>query len=225
MLRRRLLALALLITCMPAMAQLRWREGVHYTTIATPQRAGAPDGKIEVAEVFSYACPFCYRAKDDVAKLAKSLPPDAAMTYVHASFRPDEAWPMFQRAYYTARKLGIAEALHDAAFDAVWKTGEIPLVDQATQRIRNPLPTIADAAKFYARLSSVKAADFLKVAASPEIDAEVARADALVKQWKIPGTPALVVNGHYIVSNDMPYADQVQVVQFLITQERARLRK
>jgi thiol:disulfide interchange protein DsbA len=225
MLRRRLLALALLATCLPALAQLRWREGVHYTAIATPQRAGAPAEKIEVAEVFSYGCPYCYRAKDDMARLAKSLPADAAMTYVHASFAPAEAWPMFQRAYYTARKLGIADAQHEAVFDAVWKTGEIPLVDVATQRIRNPLPTIADAAKFYARAGAVKAADFLKLAASPEIDAEVARADALVKQWKIPGTPSLVVNGRYLVSNEIPYAEQVQVVQFLITQERARLRK
>jgi len=53
----------------------------------------------------------------------------------------------------------------------------------------------------------------------------MARADRLVKQWKVPGTPSLVVNGRYLVNNDAPYADQAQVVQFLITQERARLRK
>jgi thiol:disulfide interchange protein DsbA len=225
MLRRRLLALALLATCMPAMAQLRWREGVHYTVIAMPERAGAPADRIEVAEVFSYGCTFCFRAKDDVAKLAKSLPADAAMTYVHAAFRPDEGWPVFQRAYYTARKLGIADATHDAMFDAIWKTGELPLVDKATGQLRKPLPSIEEIAKVYARLGPVKVAEFLKVAASPEINAEMARADRLIRQWKVGGTPTLVVNGRYLVSNEAPYAEQAQVVQFLVAQERARLRK
>ncbi len=28
------------------------------------------------------------------------------------------------------------------------------------------------------------------------------RADALIKPWRVPGTPALVVNGRYLVNND-----------------------
>jgi thiol:disulfide interchange protein DsbA len=176
MLRRRLMFLALLLMCAPAFAQLRWRQGVEYQLLPTQMRAGAPADKIEVAEVFSYGCPYCYKAKDAMAKLAASLPADAAMVYVHASFIPSEGWPMFQRAYYTAQHFGIAAAMHDAMFRAIWETGEVPLVDRATGQLRKPLPTIEDAAKFYARLSSVKVADFLKVAASAEVNAAVARA-------------------------------------------------
>ena len=94
-------------------------------------------------------------------------------------------------------------------------------MDPATGRLHKPLPTIEDAARFYARVSSVKAADFLKVAKSPEIDAAMRRADELVKLWRVPGTPALVVNGHYLVSNDLPFAEQAQIVQFLVSRERA----
>jgi thiol:disulfide interchange protein DsbA len=221
----RILSLALLLVATAAPAQLRWQQGVHYQLLPAPQRAGAPADKIEVAEVFSYGCIYCYRAKDVISNLAASLPKDAAMTYVHASFLPNEAWPMFQRAYYTARALGIADTLHDQTFQAVWETAEIPLVDLAAGRIRRPLPTIEDAAKFYARAGSVKAEEFLKVAASPAIEAEMQRADNLVKAWRVPGTPALVVNGRYLVSNSLAHTEQAQIVQFLISLERARLKK
>ena len=57
------------------------------------------------------------------------------MTYVHASFNPAEAWPMFQRAFYTAQSLGIAAATHEQMFVAVWETGEFPLLDPNTGSI------------------------------------------------------------------------------------------
>jgi protein dithiol oxidoreductase (disulfide-forming) len=227
MLQRRLMVLALLLIGTPALAQLRWREGVHYSVIpdAAVARVGAPAGKIEVIEVFSYGCTYCNKARGDIARLAAGLPADAVMTYVHASFLPTEAWPMFQRAYYTARKLGIAEATHDAMFRAIWETGEIPLVDIATGTLRRPSPTIEDAAKFYARASKVTAAQFLQVAKSPEIDQAMQDADILVKQWRVPGTPSLVVNGRYMVANDVPYDVQSQITNFLVSLERARQKK
>ena len=226
MLPRRLMVLAFMLIAMPALAQLRWREGEQYQLLPTVQRAGAPADKIEVAEVFSYGCPYCYQAKDVMAKLATELPPDAAMFYVHASFQNEsEAWPMFQRAYYTAQKLGIALGTHDAMFKAIWETGEMPLVDKATGKLLQRRPTIEDAAKFHARLGKVKAADFLSVAKSPEIDVQMQRADALIKLWRIPGTPALVVNGRYLIDNRLAHAEQAQIAKFLIGLERTRLEK
>lgn len=226
MLQRRLMVLALLLIGTPALAQLRWREGVHYTVIpdAAVARVGAPADKIEVIEVFSYGCTYCYKAKDDIAKLAAGLPADAVMAYVHASFLPTEAWPMFQRAYYTARKLGIADANHEAMFRAIWETGEIPLVD-ATGRLRRPLPTIEDAAKFYANHSTVKAAQFLEASKSADVEKAIQTADTLVKQWRIPGTPSLVVNGRYLVVNTVPHDVQAQIANFLVSLERARTKK
>ncbi len=222
---RHLLSVTLLVIGASAQAQLLWQKGVHYEELPNVQRADTPADKIEVVEVFSYGCPFCDKAREDVAKLAAALPADAAMNYVHASFVPAEGWPMFQRAYYTARQLGIAQSLHESMFDAVWRTGEVPLMDKTTGKVRRPLPTIEEAAKFYARLSSVKVADFLKTAASPEVDAAVRRADELIKLWRVPGTPALVVNGRYLVSNDLPFAQQARIVQYLISLERTRGKK
>jgi thiol:disulfide interchange protein DsbA len=221
---RHLLAATLLLMGANAHAQLLWQKGVHYQEIAAPQRANAaPADRIEVVEVFSYACPHCDKSKGDMARLAAGLPADAKMDYLPAAFRPDEAWPMFQRAFYTARELGIADALHEAMFDAVWRTMEVPLLDKSTGRMRQPLPTIEDAAKFYARMGSVKKEEFLRVAKSPAVEAAMKRADALIKLWRVPGTPSLVVNGRYLVSNELPFGVQTRVVQFLIGLERTRL--
>ena len=226
MLARALLLVALLAP-LPALAQLKWVEGRNYSVISGGAPSGFAPGRIEVAEVFSYGCIHCYRAKDAMAKLAAALPADAAMVYVHASFLPAEAWPMFQRAWYTAQTLGVGAALHEQMFAAVWESGEIPLLDPATGGIRRPLPTIEDAARFYARNSAVKAPDFLKLASSPEIDAQVQKADALVKAWRIPGTPSLVVNGRYLVDNGSvsSWDEMRQLVLYLVDRERQRLKQ
>jgi thiol:disulfide interchange protein DsbA len=205
---------------------LRWEAGRHYTAIAGSGPSVERPGKIEVAEVFSYGCIHCFRAVKPMAALGAKLPADAVFTYVHASFNPAEGWPMFQRAWYTAQSLGIGETLHEQMFAAVWETGEIPLLDPATGRLRSPMPTIENAARFYARLSPVKADAFLKAAQSPEINATVERADALIKAWRVPGRPALVVNGRYLVDNAAVSSwDELSLlVNYLVGLERQRLR-
>jgi protein dithiol oxidoreductase (disulfide-forming) len=221
----RALLLSLFLVPLAAQAQLRWQEGQHYTRIARAT-ATAP-GKIEVAEVFSYACIHCANARHEMAKLAAGLPRDAVMTYVHASFRPDEAWPMFQRAFYTAQSLGIADAIHDQMFSAVWETGEVALLDRTTRAVRKPLPTIEEAARFYAKFSSVKEPDFLKLANSAEITAQMQRADALIEAWQVGGTPAVVVNGRYQIDNTKvsSWDEFRQLVNFLVSLERTRLKQ
>jgi thiol:disulfide interchange protein DsbA len=222
----RVLLLIALALPLPALAQLRWLEGKHYTRLPAPQTAENRPGMIEVAEVFSYGCVHCYRAQADVAKLEAGLPADAYLTYVHASFAPAEAWPMYQRAWYTAQAMGIGKANHQKMFSAVWEAGEVLLLDKATQRIRKPLPALQDAARFYARVAKVKEADFLKIANSPAVNAQVKRADALVAAWRVGGTPSFVVNGRYLVRNDVVsgWSDMQGIIAVLISQERQRMK-
>lgn len=222
----RVLLLMFLALPLPALAQLRWQEGRHYLRLPNPQTAETRAGKVEVAEVFSYGCIYCNGAQAEIEKLKASLPPDAYMTYVHASFVPSEAWPMFQRAYYTAMALGIAEANHRSMFAAVWDTGEIRLIDKPSGRIHVPLPTIQDAARFYARVAKVKEADFLNASKSFGVDAQIKRADALIAAWRVGGTPTLVVNGRYVINNDVvkSWSEIQNVVAFLVTQERQRMK-
>jgi thiol:disulfide interchange protein DsbA len=68
--------------------------------------------------------------------------------------------------------------------------------------------------------------DFLKLANSPQIDAEMRKADALVNAYRIQGTPALVVNGRYLINAAAvgSYAGVIQLVNYLVTVERTRLK-
>ncbi len=130
-------------------APTRWVAGTHYVVLEPAQPTTVPAGKVEVMEVFSYACPFCNKFQPVMHQLERTLPKNAQMVYLPASFNPSEDWPMFQRAYFAAQALGIADRTHQAMFDAVWKTGELAILDPASNRLKQPLPSIEDAARSY----------------------------------------------------------------------------
>ena len=166
---RRMLALfALAATALPllASAQTQWTEGKNYFTVTPALHTSVPPGKVEVTEVFSYACPHCSEFRPVIKQLRASLPSNAVLTFVPASFNPSEDWPMFQRAYVTAEVLGVADRAHEGIFDAVWKSGELAVVDPSTNRLKNPPPSIEDAARVYNKLTGVPVDKFLAVSQS-----------------------------------------------------------
>ncbi|MBN8887045.1 MAG: thiol:disulfide interchange protein DsbA/DsbL [Rudaea sp.] len=174
-----------------------WKEGTHYFVVEPTVPSESGDGKIEVTEVFSYGCPACNFFYPTINKLKKALPPNAVMNFVPASFNPSEDWPMFQRAYLTAVTLGIAEKSHDAMFDAVWKpNAPLAIMNPDGRTLKKPLPSIEDAAKFYAQYG-VKAEDFVATANSFAINAKMKRADAFLKATMTDSTPTIVVGGKY----------------------------
>jgi thiol:disulfide interchange protein DsbA len=198
-------------------------EGRHYTRLSPAVPSSTDPGTVEVVEVFSYGCPACWQALPTVNKLKKLLPARAQVVYVPASFIPSEAWPMFQRAFITAQSLGIAEKGHDQMFDAVWRTGEIPLIDKATGRVRPKLPTIDDAAAFYARVAGVKPADFVAASKSFAVETRVAQAEKLVRAYRADSTPTFVVAGKFKVEprNAGGYEEVIGIIRFLVDRELA----
>jgi len=180
-----------------ALAANEWKEGTHYFLVEPAVPSEAAGGKIEVTEVFSYGCPACNFFNPTMVKLRKSLPANAVMTYVPASFKANEDWPMFQRAYLTAAALGVAEKSHDAMFEAVWKpNAPLAIMSDDGRSLKNPLPTIEDAAKVYVQYG-VKADEFVATANSFAINAKMKRADAYLKATGTESTPTLVVGGKY----------------------------
>jgi thiol:disulfide interchange protein DsbA len=214
-------AVALFLTSSVMALPLKWNEGTDYERINPVQHTTVPAGKIEVLEVFSYGCPACNQFQPVIEQLKNQLPANAQMAFLHASFKPEESWPVFQRAYFAAQSLGIAEKAHQGIYDAVWKTGEIGIVDPNSGGLKRQQPTINDVAKCYERLTGVKRAAFLGVANSAAIDAKMRQADAQIGAMRVPGTPCIVINGKYRVNLDsVRSVDQlVEVVKFLIAQE------
>ena len=202
----------------------KWVEGKNYFRIEPAQPKVSNTDKIEVAEVFSYACPSCNAFHPMVDQLAKSLPSDAVMAYLPVSFMPQENFPMFQRAFLTAQALGVADKANDAMYDAVWKTKELSSENASGQGLKpmSELPTLADAAKVYAKYGA-DPKEFLAVANSFSINTQVKRADELVKAYGVEGTPTIVVDGKYRIDLRAAggYAQMVELAKYLVAKEAA----
>ena len=198
-----------------------WMEGTHYFLIVPAQPTAVAKGKVEVTEIFSYGCPACDHFVPVMNKLKKGLPANAVVNFIPAGFNPGEDWPMFQRAYLTAQILGIADKTHEAMFDAVWKTGELAILDPSTKSLKNPLPTIEDAARFYNRTAGVPVKDFLDAARSMGVETLIGHADSMLIRYRVAATPTLIVNGKYRL--DVPSAggpdELIDLVKWLVAKE------
>jgi len=201
----------------------KWVEGKNYFLIEPAQPTSHP-GKIEVTEVFSYACPACNGFHSTVDQIAKSLPSNAVMNYLPASFRPDENWPLFQRAFYAAQALGVVDKTHDAMYDAVWKSGELATYDLKNSGLKPQAawPTIDDVAKFYAKYG-VDPKEFVGIANSFTINTKMKRADELMKAYGVDSTPTMIIDGKYrfTASSAGGYAQSIELTQWLVSKVAA----
>jgi thiol:disulfide interchange protein DsbA len=212
--------LAMVLTPLAYAAQ-SWIEGTHFELITPAQHTTVAAGKVEVMEVFSFGCPACNRFQPVVKALEASLPGNAQMVFLPASFLPDEDWLVFQRGFFAAQALGIETRTHQAIYDAIWETGELQTIDSDTHRLKNPLPSIEDVAKCYERLTGVKADTFLTTARSDAVDARMKAADAQITAMRVSGTPGLVVNGKYrIITDSVQDLDELTaLVRYLVDKE------
>ena len=217
-----------LLTCIPALeAQARpaaWVEGKNYVLLNPVQHTQVAPGKVEVLEVFSYGCPACNAFQPVMEKLAQSLPANAQMALLPASFSAADNMPMLQRAFFAAQALGVADKAHQSIFDAVWKTGELAVVDPISRRSKSPLPTLEDAARCYGRITGVKPEEFLRAARSFGVEAKMRATDAQIRAMRVPGTPCLVVDGKYRVELDTlsSAADVIDLVNLLVKKASQR---
>jgi protein dithiol oxidoreductase (disulfide-forming) len=202
----------------------KWVEGKDYFRIDPAQPKAVSTNKIEVVEVFSYACPACNAFHTAMDQIERSLPSDAVVHYLPAAFRPDENWPVYQRAFYAAEALGVRAKAHDAFFDATWKTGETATYDLNTGRPKpkGAWPTIEDIAKFYAKYG-VDPKEFVAVANSFSVNTKMKQADDLIKAYGVPGTPTIVVDGKYRFSpSDVGTVQRaIELTQWLVAKEAA----
>jgi thiol:disulfide interchange protein DsbA len=180
-----------------ARAAETYNEGQQYLKIDPPRPPQAPTGTVTITEVFSYGCPACNAFQPFMRTLQKQLPPRVVLDYLPASWLANEDWPVFQRAYLTAKVLGVAERTHDAMYAAIWHGGELTTVDPKTQELKSKLPTIEDVAHFYQRAAGVSPARFLEAAGSFAVEVAIRRSDELIEAYRAEQTPTLVVDGRY----------------------------
>jgi protein dithiol oxidoreductase (disulfide-forming) len=201
-----------------------YEVGTHYDLLKQPQRTTVAPGKVEVMEVFSYGCPACDHFQPTMKKIKAALPANAQLVYLPASWHPEENWPVFQRAFFAAKSLGVADKAHDEMFNAIWTTGELGILEGITRgRPKSNMPTIEDVAKFYQRVTGVKPADFVAASKSFSVDLKMRQADAQIIAMPATSTPTLIVNGKYRLKSDnlRTPEDYIGVVNFLVAKESA----
>ncbi|MET0332092.1 MAG: thiol:disulfide interchange protein DsbA/DsbL [Dyella sp.] len=174
--------LLLATACIAQSTSAPYTDGSEYVTLpAAQQQRYSAEGKVEVVEVFSYGCIHCAHFAPTVEQLRKQLPPGVVFKLVPAAF--NDEWLPFARAYYAAKQLGVADKIHLALFKAKFDD-------------HYPINTLDELADFYAR-EGVNRAQFLKIASSDEVTAQIRRDSALVQKWGVEGTPTIVVDGKY----------------------------
>ena len=185
------------------------RLGTDYEVIENPQPTwGSNDGRIEIAEVFSYRCVHCAEFQPSVNAWTAQLPADVRWEYVPAAF--GDTWDNFARAYFAADVLGATKRTHDAVFDVVFVKQEIK---------SGSLEEIADQ---YAKLG-VDRAKFLDATKSFGVTAKLNRARQFGQRTGITATPTIIINGKYRVNAtpDRSFKGMLQTVNFLLAKERA----
>jgi thiol:disulfide interchange protein DsbA len=128
---------------------------------------------------------------------------------------------MFQRAFYAAQALGVADKTHDAMFDAVWKNGELATVDAKTGRLVERMPTIEDAARFYLKIAGVPVQKFIDTSKSFTVDVKIKTAEDFIEACGVDRTPTIIVNGKYRLHTESAGgSDQlIELVKWLVAKE------
>ena len=180
-----------------------YTEGKEYVTLPGPPQRYSSTGKVEVVEVFSYACIHCAHFAPVAEKLRKELPPGVVFKLVPASFNSE--WMPFARAYYAAKQLGVVDRTHLQLFDAKWGQNY-------------PINSMDELADFYAS-QGVNRADFLRIATSDETTAKLKDDFALLQKWGVDGTPSIVVDGKYKVANVQTLDEMAAVALWLAKRE------
>lgn len=182
-------------------------EGEDYVLIDGGQPYAPLAGKVEVAEVFGYTCPHCAHFEPTLEAWTAKQPAYVRVTPVPAAF--GGFWDAFARAYFAADTLGVAKRSHRAMFDAIHEKHTVPTQNVAPEEL----------AAFYVAYG-VPQQRFIDTLKSAAVEDKVKAAREFATRAKIPGTPALVVNGRYLITA-RDYTDMLRVANYLIAREHA----
>ena len=161
---------------LPADAQGAPVEGTNYARLAQPIPMPAT-GKVEVVEVFSYACIHCAHFQPLVDAWRAKQSKNVVFTYLPAAWNAQ--WEGFAKAYYAADSLGIVEKTHGPMFKALHEE-------------KKNFASLDELAQWYAGYG-VKPDAFLSAFNSMTTMAGIEHSKALVPQYGIDGTPPVVV--------------------------------
>jgi protein dithiol oxidoreductase (disulfide-forming) len=206
--RQALVSGVLLLAANVAPAAIQPEQGVHYKLLQPAQPTNVAPGKVEVVEVFWYACGHCYLLEPKLeAWDKKGRPANAQLVRLPATW--NDMLKTHARLFYTVELLG-RQDLHPE----IWREINVK---------RNRLDTPQSIEAFLAS-RGVNKADFQKAYSGFATDSKVMKAEDLNRRYKITGTPTVVVNGKYVTDVGMAGGeDQLfEVINALVAKESAK---
>lgn len=175
-------------------------EGKDYTVLSNPENINKD--VIVVREFFWYGCPHCYNLEPFIEKWAATRAKDVAFFRTPAAMNP--VWEQNARGFYAVQMMGLDGATHQAMFDALNKDGK-KLYDQNS------------IANWYGQ-KGVDVAKFNSLYNSFAVTTKVQRSNDAAKRYQVTGTPAVVVQGKYVIEGSD--GKVIQVLDYLINKVR-----
>jgi len=182
---------------LPASAQLpagKWVAGTNYRPVVPAQPTDVAPGKVEVIEMFWYACPHCYALDPYLESWRKSKPAYVEFRRVPVTW--GEIHRAHARLFFTLQALGKEDALHSGVFGEMHDRKNY-LFLQGDER-----GTLA-AELAYVKSQGISAADFMNANNSFSVQTNMQKADDLVHRYKVEGVPLVVINGKYLTDVTM----------------------
>lgn len=194
------LALAIGLTSMGAWAE-DFVAGTDYKVLDNPEIIEG--NMIIVREFFWYGCPHCYKLEPFMTEWAKTTPADVVFLQSPAAMNP--VWEQNARGFYAAQLMGYQGQTHQAMFDAIVRDKQ-KLFDQAS------------IGQWYAS-QGLDLNKFNEMYNSFAVNTKIARSQAAAQRYQLTGTPAVVVDGKYVVTGEDGKVPQV--VDYLVKKARA----
>ena len=199
----------------------KWKAGVNYTPVVPAQPTTVPSGKVEVMEVFWFACPHCYALEPYLQRWLKTKPSYVQFVRVPVMWGPvhrDHA-----KLYYTLQALGRND-LDQAVFDTIH--------DQQNLLVGNtPEETFAKQLQF-AKDHGIDADAFRKAYTSFEVSTALQHADEITQRYNVESVPLIIINGKYTTdvaragadapSVEAAHEDLIAVINDLAAREHRR---
>ena len=173
-------------------------EGKHYRTLDRP----AVTDPIEVIEFFSYVCIHCMTFEPTIDKWKVTLPAEVQFTRKHVSFSPETS--MLSRAHLALQHLQAIDQNHSRIFNAIHnRNKQFNTIDQ-----------IADFVDGY----GVNRIAFLNAYNGGRITRLSEQSRREWSEYRLSGTPALVVGNKYVINTGIGRAQSLAVVDKLIAE-------
>ncbi|WP_106182912.1 thiol:disulfide interchange protein DsbA/DsbL [Candidatus Pandoraea novymonadis] len=159
--------------------------GTNYTKLSIPQITNSP-GKIEVTEFFFYACKHCHLLNPLIDQWAKKQKKDVVVKHIPVTF--EARFEPHAIMYYALSALGRDTDLTPKIFNAI--------------HIEKNYLLTAEAQANYLNKFGIDKKNFLNVYNAFSTKNQVNQAKKIAYDYKVDSTPAIVIQGKYLLSPD-----------------------